>query len=118
LLAGYEFFVPAIETGSTVAVDDAVSIMWQLVRTRHTVRAVVTSSGFTLLDELAVIQQQVSFETVILQGHPVLVCLNEFTTLIHISGGFGFVTAVDARLVRSWLSWSKDVVDCLREYDS
>src|SRR5271166_4431356 len=32
--------------------------------------------------------------------------------------GFCIVMAVDAQLVRSWLSLSKGVADCLREYDS
>jgi len=31
---------------------------------------------------------------------------------------FRIVMAVDAQLVRSWLSLSKNVADCLREYDS
>src|SRR5271157_40874 len=73
LLACHEFSIPAIETTWSVAIDRAVLIMRQLVRPRQKVGAEVACDGLTLPDELGVIQEQVSFETVILQVHPLLV---------------------------------------------
>jgi hypothetical protein len=69
--------------------------MRQLVRPRYTVRVMVACNCFTLLDELPVIQQQVSFEAVIFQGHPLLVCPNEFKSIIRTSSGLAVIMAVD-----------------------
>jgi hypothetical protein len=53
--------------------------MWR----RRAIGAKVPCDGKPLLDELGVIQQQVSFETIILQGHPLVIGLKELIKLIH-----------------------------------